>query len=495
MAVLGHGRSVARPPELPPVVEDLAVEPGPEQPWARQLRRRVIRGDLGSALVALSLVAGSAHSVARDRLAQVVLLTVAAALVWLCLLVATQAYDLRLLCAGQFGSRRVAGAGVYLFAGAATISAFAQDPIATRTLLAFATLVTALSLCSRGLVRGHLRRARRSGRCLRRALVVGHEDQLSRLNEVADDLSDGGLSIVAACVPSARRRYIRLGEDVLVAGDFNDIAGTARRLSADVVAVAPSPEMTTARLRLLRRDLEASQIDLTLLASLAPVLAGALRESCSGVQMLHLDPTMPRGARPAIKWVLDRVLAAMALLVLWPFFLAIGIAVRATSPGPAMFHQTRVGRDGRTFTMLKFRTMVQNAEELLPELSEFNDHTAGALFKMRHDPRTTRVGGWLRRYSLDELPQLVNVLKGDMSLVGPRPPLPSEVAVYEDVERLRLQCRPGLTGLWQVSGRSDLSWERSVQLDLRYVETWSLGRDFAIMWRTFASVWRGTGAY
>ena len=154
----------------------------------------------------------------------------------------------------------------------------------------------------------------------------------------------------------------------------------------------------------------------------------------------------------------------------------------------------RVGRDGREFTVLKFRTMVVDAERRKAALVQHNDHD-GVLFKIRNDPRVTRAGAWLRRYSLDELPQLINVLRGDMSLVGPRPPLPDEVVQYGDDVRRRLVVRPGMTGLWQVSGRADLSWEESVRLDLRYVENWSLTLDLQILWKTWSAVARGSGAY
>jgi exopolysaccharide biosynthesis polyprenyl glycosylphosphotransferase len=184
----------------------------------------------------------------------------------------------------------------------------------------------------------------------------------------------------------------------------------------------------------------------------------------------------------------------VALLLLSPLLLAIAAAIRLSSPGPALFRQTRVGRNGTTFTVLKFRSMYIDAEERLAELRAVNEKD-GVLFKIRDDPRVTRLGRWLRRYSLDELPQLCNVLAGQMSLVGPRPPLPSEVEQYAGDVNRRLVVKPGLTGLWQVSGRSDLSWEESVRIDLRYVENWSLALDAMILWRTIFAVVKSQGAY
>jgi len=183
-----------------------------------------------------------------------------------------------------------------------------------------------------------------------------------------------------------------------------------------------------------------------------------------------------------------------SVLVLSPLLVGLALAIRILDGRPVLFRQTRVGRDGRLFTIYKFRTMVTDAEARKAELVELNEHD-GVLFKIKEDPRVTRVGRVLRRYSLDELPQLLNVLRGEMSLVGPRPPLPDEVARYEQDVRRRLAVKPGMTGLWQVSGRSDLSWEESVRLDVRYVENWSLILDLQILWKTWSAVFRASGAY
>jgi exopolysaccharide biosynthesis polyprenyl glycosylphosphotransferase len=200
------------------------------------------------------------------------------------------------------------------------------------------------------------------------------------------------------------------------------------------------------------------------------------------------------GTKQVIKDAFDKLVGLSALALTAPVFLFVTLIIRLDDGGPAFFRQTRVGRDGRGFTVYKFRTMVMDAEQRKAELAVSNDHD-GVLFKMRKDPRITKVGTWLRRWSLDELPQLLNVVRGDMSLVGPRPALPDEAARYGDYVRRRLVVKPGLTGLWQVNGRSDLSWEESVRLDLRYVENWSLVLDLQILWKTLSAVWRGAGAY
>jgi lipopolysaccharide/colanic/teichoic acid biosynthesis glycosyltransferase len=191
---------------------------------------------------------------------------------------------------------------------------------------------------------------------------------------------------------------------------------------------------------------------------------------------------------------IHRLLALVALLVLLPLFVAIAIAVRVDSPGPILFRQVRVGRNGREFVIFKFRTMREDAEDVLRTILHLNEHD-GVLFKIRNDPRVSDVGRWLRRFSLDELPQLWNVVRGEMALVGPRPPLPREVAEYDRRTRRRLDVKPGLTGIWQVSGRSDLPWEEAIRLDLDYVERRSVALDLTILARTVGAVLSGRGAY
>jgi exopolysaccharide biosynthesis polyprenyl glycosylphosphotransferase len=210
--------------------------------------------------------------------------------------------------------------------------------------------------------------------------------------------------------------------------------------------------------------------------------------------LLHVDHPELAGARQVIKGTFDKVVALTALIVLAPLLAGIALAIRLSDHGPALFRQTRVGKDEQPFTVYKFRTMVRDAEKQKSALQAKNEGN-GLLFKMRNDPRITPFGTWLRRYSLDELPQLWNVLRGDMSLVGPRPALPEEAAAYDYYVRRRLAVKPGVTGLWQIKGRSDLPWEEAVRLDVRYVEQWSLVLDLQILWKTWSAVIRGSGAY
>ncbi len=217
----------------------------------------------------------------------------------------------------------------------------------------------------------------------------------------------------------------------------------------------------------------------------------------STVDALDAEVAVPtrRVTGHLVKSMLDRTLALLLLAVAIPIMLALVLAIRLDSSGPAIFRQTRIGRNGRPFTMYKFRSMRSDAELVLDQLLDQNESAGGVLFKIRHDPRITKVGGFLRRSSLDELPQLLNVLRGDMSLVGPRPALPHEVEQYDELPRRRLDVKPGITGLWQVSGRSDLAWDDAIRLDLEYVEGWSLRMDLAILCRTAGAVLSRRGAY
>jgi len=209
---------------------------------------------------------------------------------------------------------------------------------------------------------------------------------------------------------------------------------------------------------------------------------------------MHVELPSYEGGKHVLKRAFDIVASALGLLVLAPLFFVIAVLVKTTSAGPVFFRQARVGRSGSLFSMIKFRSMVPNAESVRAQLEAQHDGN-GVLFKLKDDPRVTRIGKILRRYSLDELPQLWNVLVGHMSLVGPRPPLESEVAQYEKHVLRRLYIKPGLTGMWQINGRSNLSWEESVRLDLYYVENWSLTGDLMILWRTLSVVVKPVGAY
>ncbi|MBO2454980.1 sugar transferase [Actinomadura barringtoniae] len=421
------------------------------------------------------------------------LLAAALPLIWVCWVAAARAYDVRFFGAGSEEYRRILDAGVSLTAAVAIVSYATKAEVARGFVVVTLPAVTALSLLARYRLRKHLHWRQARGECLRRAVAVGHREAVAELIREFGRARHLGMEIVAACLPADHGT-----ENVLtvpVRGRLDNVADVVRRTGADTVAVLACPELAGVELRRLAWQLEKSETEL-LVASALLDIAGPRTSirPVAGLPLLHVDHPELTGARRLIKTVFDRTAAAVALVVLTPVWAVTAGLIWLDDRGPAFFSQQRVGRDGRDFTMLKFRTMVVDAERLRADL----DHAVPddeVLFKIKKDPRITRIGTRLRRYSIDELPQLVNVLRGEMSLVGPRPPLPDEVSRYgQDVFR-RLAVKPGMTGLWQVSGRSDLSWEESVRLDLRYIENWSLILDLQILWKTVAAVVRGSGAY
>jgi exopolysaccharide biosynthesis polyprenyl glycosylphosphotransferase len=300
--------------------------------------------------------------------------------------------------------------------------------------------------------------------------------------------------VVAVCVTGGDRARVARAVELPVAG-LDDVLEVAARMDADTIAVTSASETAAQYLRSLSWQLEGTGMELLVAPGLVEVAGPRLHiRPFDGLPLLAVEQPRFEGWRRVVKGALDRSVALGALLLLAPVFGALALAVRLSGPGPVFFRQQRVGLGGQHFTMLKFRSMVAGADQQVAGLSDGND-ADGLLFKMRNDPRVTRSGRFLRKYSLDELPQLFNVLRGNMALVGPRPPLLSEVEEYADHVRRRLMVRPGITGLWQVSGRSDLSWEDAVRLDLYYVDNWSLVLDLHTLWRTVGVVLRRKGAY
>jgi exopolysaccharide biosynthesis polyprenyl glycosylphosphotransferase len=414
-------------------------------------------------------------------------------MLWIAVLWLSGAYDDRFFGTGPDEFRKVLNTGVSLTAGLAIVSYAVNTELSRAYLLLTMPSVTALDLTARYAMRKRLHKQRAAGRCMSTVLAVGHESAVADLiTELRRDTFHG-LTVVAACLTgnSASREVA----GIPVFGGFGDVPGTVRQCAADTVAVLPSSEIDGRALRQLAWELEKTGTDLCVAPALLDVAGPrtTLRPT-AGLTLLHVDHPQLSGPRQALKSIFDRVTAATALVTLSPLFLALAVMIRLSDNGPALFTQTRVGKDGRTFKIYKFRTMVVDAERRLAQLQASNDFD-GVLFKMRRDPRVTAIGARLRKWSMDELPQLINVLRGDMSLVGPRPALPDEAARYADHVRRRLVVKPGLTGMWQVNGRSDLSWEESVRLDIRYVENWSLALDLQILWKTVSVILRGSGAY
>ncbi|WP_329124953.1 sugar transferase [Streptomyces sp. NBC_01353] len=361
----------------------------------------------------------------------------------------------------------------------------------------------AVTAVCQNLTHRHLVAQRRAGRSVRRALVIGEAAALHDLLRHLARRTDHEFVVVGVCPigddspDSVAPVLARLEKQApaQLSGDASPVLAATRALDPDLVFVMSGPSMAGERLRRLSWAVHEDGRPLVVVPGLTEVTQRRVDiTSVAGLTLLHVAPPVRRGAAVLLKEVTDLVGAALLLVLLTPALAAVAVAVRLDSPGTVLHRQIRVGRGGRRFNLVKFRTMVSAAEQMREELTRTNEHD-GLMFKIRRDPRITRVGRVLRRFSLDELPQLYNVLRGHMSLVGPRPPLPSEVAQYTDVELRRLSVKPGLTGLWQVSGRSDLSWDETVALDLRYVDNWSPAVDFGILRRTVRAVVEGNGAY
>jgi exopolysaccharide biosynthesis polyprenyl glycosylphosphotransferase len=415
--------------------------------------------------------------------------------IWPLLVALSRGYAPGLLGVGSDEFRRLLNAAVALTATVSVLAYATKTEIARGYVLIAIPLVAFLDLVARYAMRKRLHRMRARGRYMSRVVVLGHRARVMDLIQQFRREPYHGMEIVAACVPAVDDGPRRELHGVPVLGHFADASRVVRMVDADTVAVLACPEMDGAALRELAWQLEKTGTALCVAPALLDVAGPRTTiRPVAGLPLIHVDHPALEGAHRLVKDVFDRAAAALALVLLAPVFVVIAFLVKGTSPGPVLFRQNRVGKDGHVFQMLKFRTMIQDAEQRKAELIARNE-TDGLLFKIKGDPRITRVGTWLRRYSLDELPQLINVLLGEMSLVGPRPPLPAEVARYGKIVRRRLVVKPGMTGLWQISGRSDLAWDEAVRLDLRYVENWSLALDMLILWKTMAAVARGSGAY
>src|SRR5580700_1220844 len=495
--------------------------------WTSAYLRRVALADLACALAA-GAVAARIRFGGQPYLPLTYLgLTCGLPVAWWMSVLLAGGYDTRVIGLGSDEFRRILSAAVNLTAGVAVISYAAKLDLARGYLAIALPSATVMDLTARYLLRKCLHRQRVRGRCVRRVVAVGHAAAVARLVTVLRRDTYHGLAVVAAClvdgpeegsgpdggagagaawVPGARvpadgGPAARVLADsgpaagVPVVGGLGGVAAAVSRFGADTVAVLACPEMDGGRLRELAWELEKTDTDLFVAPALLDVAGPRTTiRPVAGLPLLHVDHPELAGAKQAVKSVFDKACAASALLLLAPLFAVIAISIRLADHGPVFFRQIRIGKDGEGFTLYKFRTMVPDAEQRKLQLAAHNE-ADGLLFKMRRDPRITRPGAWLRRWSLDELPQLINVLIGDMSLVGPRPALPEEVARYGGHMRRRLVVKPGLTGLWQVNGRSDLSREEAERLDLHYVDNWSLALDLQVIWKTGSAVIRGSGAY
>ena len=459
--------------------------------WTRDYLRKVALADLGCAVVGVFMAAQVRFG--SNVTSMYLALSLALPVLWIAALWLAGAYDVRFIGTGSDEYRRVLNAGVSLTAAVAIFSYMVNLQLSRAYVVIALPSVTVFDLFARFAMRRRLHARRMRGKCLHNVVAVGHELAVADLvTELGRDWYHG-LTVVGACV-------VRPGEcdevvGVPVYGGLDDITAAVKAFGADTVAITACPEMDGVRLRSLAWELEKTGTDMCVSPALLDVAGPRTTiRPTAGLTLLHIDHPQLSGFRLVLKGLFDRCAAAAALVMLAPVMAALAATVWLHDRGPALFAQVRVGKDGHSFRMYKFRTMVVNAEKQRADLQASND-SDGVLFKLRRDPRVTTVGAHLRRLSLDELPQLFNVFLGHMSLVGPRPALPDEAAVYAEHVRRRLVVKPGLTGLWQVNGRSDLSWEESVRLDLRYVENWSFALDLQILWKTISVLVRGSGAY
>jgi exopolysaccharide biosynthesis polyprenyl glycosylphosphotransferase len=392
--------------------------------------------------------------------------------------------------------KRVVAASTFTF-GALAIFSLLLDTHELRMLFVIALPAgTGTLVFCRWLWRQWLITQRRRGQYLARAILVGRANDVIDITARMDKRPGSAYTVVGAVLDGYEERSIDVGPRSLpVLTNPDSIASAVRAMRADTVIVVGQHSGDQKFIKHLSWSLEETSVDFVLAVALTDVASPRMHmHPVEGLPLMHVKLPTFEGGKHVVKRSFDVVLSGLALIALAPFIGIIALIVRTGTPGPAFFRQERVGKDGRTFTMIKFRSMVETAEQDRAALEQHNEG-AGVLFKLKSDPRVTPIGRVLRKYSVDELPQLWNIFVGDMSLVGPRPPLPREVSEYEEHVNRRLYIKPGLTGLWQISGRSDLTWEESVRLDLYYVENWSLASDLAIMWRTLRVVLKPDGAY
>jgi len=415
-------------------------------------------------------------------------------LAWMVFLTVEGAYSSRLFGSGpeefklvlfaSFLTACTVGLGCYLL----------QVDLSRGFLLLTFLLGIPMLLTERYVVRQMMYRARRNGYLQRRVVAVGGPSAVNELVDVLQRERHVGYQVVGACVPDG----ITVDSDAFTVPVLGSVAKTRTvcdEMDVDTVLVTAGGYASSADLRRIGWDLEESEIELVVVPSLADVAGPRIRmRPVAGLPLLHVEGPQVDEAGGYAKRAFDIAVSSLAVAILSPLLLAVIVLIKLEDGGPVFFRQTRVGRKGEAFGMLKLRSMAVDAEQRLDEIRHLNEFD-GVLFKVRDDPRITRVGRFIRRFSIDEIPQLMNVIRGEMSLVGPRPPLASEVEAYADDVHRRLLVRPGMTGLWQVSGRSGLSWKESVRLDLYYVDNWSMMGDLVIMSKTVKAVVVPAGAY
>ena len=471
--------------------------------WKRRYTRGLILADV--VVIALALACAQMVKlglpITATNIASVyyTILSVVVAAIWLALLAAYRTRSPRIIGAGVEEYRRVVAATL------ATVAVIAVALMILRPGYARGYLAVGLPLGLFGLLfvrnvcRHFLAWQRRRGKCVTSVLAVGDPRAVRHLVKYLSRDVSHGYSVIGACV-TGRGTHTTLdvpGVGTLpVLGNETDVERAVVETNADTVALTATEHLGPEGIRELSWGLHKLDVDLVVSPGVVDVAGPRLTmQPVSGLPLIHVEKPQYSGAKRIQKRAFDIVLSVVVLTGALPVMIAAAIAIKLNSKGPIFYRSERIGLDGKPFQLIKFRTMVDGADAQIEALRASNESIGGVLFKIREDPRVTKVGRLLRRYSIDELPQFINVLRRDMSVVGPRPPLRSEVDTYSDQVRRRLLVLPGITGLWQVSGRSDLSWEDSVRLDLSYVENWSITSDFLIAAKTVRTVFAAKGAY
>lgn len=460
--------------------------------WSRRYVRVQVLADV--LVGATATAVGAAIAVNLPVAGGTAVLALVGGVAWAIAVALGKGYDPSTIGVGGDELRAIFRAAALTLAVVALPSGILNTAAALTMMVISTPLAVLCSLAARFAARKWLHHQQREGRAVRRVILVGGVYSTIELAQTLEHESHAGMQVVGVCVPDADRS-IALSAGLDVIGSLAEVPALTRKYAADAVAVTGGDATRQNYLRQLSWDLEGEAVELFVHPGLVEVAGPRMHiRPYVGLPLLQIEQPHFTGWRRFVKRATDVVLTGLGLVVISPLLAGIALAIKLSDGGPVFFRQTRVGLDGSRFTMWKFRSMRVDAEARLAALREANPEI-GLMFKMTDDPRITKVGKFIRKYSLDELPQLFNVMGGTMSLVGPRPPLPAEVEAYEDDARRRLLVTPGLTGLWQVSGRSLLSWEETVRLDLRYVENWTLTFDLLILWKTFFAVAAKRGAF
>lgn len=408
---------------------------------------------------------------------------------WMATLAIFDTRDYRVVGGGSTEYRNVASATIRLFGAVAIIAYLFKIDVARGYILMAFPLGIVVLIFSRWMWRQWLAVKRNDGLYSARVVLVGSRASASHLAQQLGRSTAEGYLVVGACVPDGQPGSFLGGTRVPVLGGLDSVLEALDAADADTVAVTSAEELTPERVRSLSWDLEAGRQHLIVAPSLTDIGGPRIHtRPVAGLPLIHVEMPQYDGRKLFAKRAFDIVGSAALILLLSPVLLVLAVVVAASSPGPVLYRQERVGLNGNSFHMLKFRSMRVGADDQLAALLAEQGRDGTPLFKVQNDPRVTPIGRVLRKHSLDEFPQLFNVFLGDMSLVGPRPQRDGEVALYNDAARRRLLLKPGMSGLWQIGGRSTLSWEDAIRLDLYYVENWSLVGDLVILWRTVKAV-------